>query len=883
MNEFKPPEPLIFSGNLSENWRRWEQRFDLYLAASGKVKENEKTQVAILLHLLGEEEIEIFNNFTFTAEGENKDNLSCVKGKFKNNCNPRKNTVIERYTFWETKQKEGESIDHFVTELKTKAKNCEFEAQKDLMIRDRIIFGIQDERLKERLLRETENPTLEKAIEMCRAAEISKKQIKTLQGEIPVDAIKKRHDRGNSGASGHRSNPAPGNFGHKKENPKRSESSSHSSMGASSTPHRYQPAHAGNRKRQKEFNCNKCGTRHVQNYCPAYGKKCKTCKKYNHFTKQCFYNKKMHEVDIDSTESEDESEHPFFVGVLNKVHSVISEEDKSWYSLLKIEDKTVKFKLDTGAEANVIPQNLFYKLPHNQLKDTKTKLSTYGNNVVTPLGKTKLTCETKSTNIKQDLDFYVVNFQATPILGLEACKTLKLLEKVDIVKNEHQKVTMNTLLKDYKDNFKGLGKFEGQYKIELNSDARPVINPPRVVPQTLLPKLKEALDKLESNGVITAVEEATDWVNNLVIVEKPNGALRLCLDPRELNKAIKRQHFQIPTLNDITAKLNGKTLLYHQVELDTSSSYLCTFQTPFGRYRYRRMPFGISSASEVFQRKNIQTFGDIQGVHMIHDDMIIAGADEKEHDEILSKVMKRAQEKNIKFNKDKIQFKVKEVRYMGSILGKDGSKPDPEKLKAIAEMPDPKDKKGIERFLGTINFLVPYIPNMSDITAPIRELLKRDITFEWQHERKKALDKIKMILTSNPVLKLYGVTKNVTIQTDSSQDGLGSCLLQEGHPIAYASRSLTEAEKNYAQIERELLAIVFACEKFNQYIYGKEVTVQTDHKPLQAIQSKPLHKAPPRLQRMLLRLQKMILISNTHQERTCTWQIHFHVHISKQR
>ena len=576
----------------------------------------------------------------------------------------------------------------------------------------------------------------------------------------------------------------------------------------------------------------------------------------------------MHEVDIDSNDSEDESEHPFFVGVINKVHSINSEIDKSWYSLLKIEDKTVKFKLDTGAEANVIPQSLFYKLPTRQLKDTKTKLSTYGNNVVTPLGKTKLTCETKSTNMKQDLDFYVVKFQATPILGLEACKTLKLLEKVDIVENEDKKVTMNTLLKDYKDNFKGLGKFEGQYKIELNSDARPVINPPRVVPQTLLPKLKEALDELEINGVISAVEEATDWVNNLVIVEKPNGNLRLCLDPRELNKAIKRQHFQIPTLSDITAKLNGKTVFsiidekdgYHQVELDTPSSYLCTFQTPFGRYRYRRMPFGISSASEVFQRKNIQTFGDIQGVYMIHDDMIIAGADEREHDNILRKVMKRAQEKNIKFNKEKIQFKVKQVKYMGSILSKDGSKPDPEKVKAISEMPDPEDKKGIERLLGTINFLASYIPNMSDITAPIRELLKSDVIFDWQAEQKKALETIKMILTSNPVLKFYDVTKNVTIQTDSSQDGLGSCLLQEGHPIAYASRSLTEAEKNYAQIERELLAIVFACEKFNQYIYGKEVIVQTDHKPLQAIQNKPLHKAPPRLQRMLLRLQKYDLI-----------------------
>ena len=137
----------------------------------------------------------------------------------------------------------------------------------------------------------------------------------------------------------------------------------------------------------------------------------------------------MHGVDIESTESEDKSKHPFFVRVLNKVQSDFSEEDKSWYSLLKVVDKTVKFKLDTGAEANVVPKKLLYKLPHSHLKDTKTKLSTYGNNVETPLGKTKLTCETKGTNIKQDLDFYVVNFQATPIVGLEACKTLKLLKK----------------------------------------------------------------------------------------------------------------------------------------------------------------------------------------------------------------------------------------------------------------------------------------------------------------------------------------------------------------------------------------------------------------------------------------------------------------------
>ena len=132
---------------------------------------------------------------------------------------------------------------------------------------------------------------------------------------------------------------------------------------------------------------------------------------------------------------------------------------------------------------------------------------------------------------------------------------------------------------------------------------------------------------------------------------------------------------------------------------------------------------------------------------------------------------------------------------MGSILSKDGSKPDPENVKAMSEMPDPEDKKGIERLVGTINFLASYIPNMSDITAPIRELLKSDVIFDWHDEQKKALDTIKMYLKSNPVLNFYDLTKNVTIQTDSSQDGLGSCLLQEGHPIHYASRSLPAAEK----------------------------------------------------------------------------------------
>ena len=193
---------------------------------------------------------------------------------------------------------------------------------------------------------------------------------------------------------------------------------------------------------------------------------------------------------------------------------------------------------------------------------------------------------------------------------------------------------------------------------------------------------------------------------------------------------------------------------------------------------------------------------------------------------------------------------------MGNIITADGMRPDDAKITAISEMPDPTDKAGIQRLLGTVNFLAAYIPNMSEITAPLRSLLRKNVMFIWEHEQKQAVQKIKDALTKNPVLRFYDVDKDVTIQCDSSCNGLGACLLQDGHPVAYASRALTSAEQNYAMCEKELLSVVFATSKFHDYIYGKTVEVHNDHRPLESIMRKGLNSAPARLTRMLLRLQK---------------------------
>ncbi len=288
--------------------------------------------------------------------------------------------------------------------------------------------------------------------------------------------------------------------------------------------------------------------------------------------------------------------------------------------------------------------------------------------------------------------------------------------------------------------------------------------------------------------------------------------------------------------------------------LHEESTYLCTFNTPFSRYRYLRLPFGLCSSSDILQQRTYKTFGDIPGVFLIADDMVCASENEAEHDKLLRKVLDRARNENVKFNKNKIQFKKEEVFYMGRRLGKDGIRPDVEKVKSIVEMPNPTDKEGVKRFLGTVNFLSPFIPNMSTVTTPLRSLLKKGVPWEWHPEHETAMTQLKTILASDPVLRLYDPKLPIKIQADASSTGLGACLLQQDQPIAYTSRALTETESRYAQIERELLAIVFAAEQFRHYIYNQEVEVESDHSPLEQIHKKSLLNASPRLQLMLLRL-----------------------------
>ena len=351
-------------------------------------------------------------------------------------------------------------------------------------------------------------------------------------------------------------------------------------------------------------------------------------------------------------------------------------------------------------------------------------------------------------------------------------------------------------------------------------------------------------------------------------MRKKNKDLRVCLDPQDLNKVIKEENHMIPSFEQFAVKLNNKRFFsvldlkegYWQIKLNESSSKLCTFSTPFGCYRFLRLPFGIKIAPEIFQKYNEKNFKDIPGVTIYIDDVLIAANSLEEHDRILGEVFKRARELNIKFNPTKFQYRINKVKYLGHIMSGEGISCDPDRIVAIQKIEPPKDKNDLQKLLGMINYVRSFIPNLAEICQPLRELLKKNIEFIWLPIHTECLSKIKNIICNAPTLKTFDINKEITIEADASKFGLGCCLMQEGKPISFASRSLSDTEVRYAQIEKEFLAVVFACQKFHYYIYGRQVLVRSDHKPLVHIMQKDLLTIPSaRLQRMKLRLSKYMI------------------------
>lgn len=822
----------LSDGNISQAWKKFKQKFKNYELAAGIKDKPGEIRVATLLTLIGDEALEVFNTFTFDNDAAKK-NIDTVLTKFDEYCEPKKNIVYDRYIFNARMQKSNESIDQYITELKKLSESCEFGTLKNSLIRDRIVLGICDDRVRERLLRDR-NLTLQQVIDYARSSEMTQLQMKEIKAEEHTVHYAERK--------------------HKKET-RREET-----------------------RREMRFTkeCRYCGKKHEfkKELCPAYGKECKKCGLKNHFALKCKkkeYDRKVNYVH----ENEEEDDELELYAVTNQ-----AGKKKKWFHTLNLNDKKIKFLIDTGATCNVLSRKDLLSLfdPGEKVKVVKSRsrLMMYNGDSVTPIGRKTLRCTEKKKN--HDIEFEIMNKDVTPVLSGETCVKLNLVkimtneQGINVIcrmKKEDTMTRCKKLTEKYKDVFEGLGKLPGKYHIDVDPTVKPVIHPPRKVSFALKEKLRDKLEELERRGIIETVTVPTDWVSSMVTVVKPNK-LRVCIDPKDLNRAIKRPHYPIPTLDEMTAKLTDVKIFsvldakngFWQIELDEDSSVLTCFNSPFGRKKWKRLPFGLNSASEEFQRRIKEILEGLNGIHVIADDILVTGSGENieeaklDHLRNFEKLLQRARENKLKLNKEKMKLELEEVEYHGHLLSARGIRPNPKRIEAIKKMPTPHDVKAVQRLLGSVNYMRNFLPNLSKIAEPLRRLEDKDVEWHWTEVHEEALNEIKNLLTSPPILKYFDVKKEVRIQCDSSEKGNGACLLQEGQPIAYTSRALTKTEINYAQIEKEMLAIVNACDKFDQYIFGRKAIIETDHKPIEAIYKKPLYMAPKRLQRMLLKLQK---------------------------
>ena len=468
-------------------------------------------------------------------------------------------------------------------------------------------------------------------------------------------------------------------------------------------------------------------------------------------------------------------------------------------------------------------------------------------------------------------DFYVANDTKGNLLSFDTANNLGLIHITNSIVKD-RKSTTEKLINSYQDIFTGLGKLKDfQLKLNIDDNVEPVHQKHRRVPFITRDMVEREVKKLYDEDICEDVGNSpTPWVSPIIAVPKPHDPkqVRLCVDMRAPNMAIKRVKHPMPTLDEVIHDLNGCTVFskldlnqaYHQIELHPDSRFITVFSTHMGLHRYKRLNYGVNAASEKFQNIIEDALSGLEGVRNIADDIIIGSRNDTEHETHVKACLQRIREKGLTLNKKKCQFFQPELEFFGNIFGKDGMSPHPNKIRAIKDAPRPEDKTQVRSLLGMINYIQRYIPNMAMIVKPLRELTKLRTPFTWDGKCEEAFQTIKNCITSETILSYFDPNLHTELIVDASPVGIAAMLTQRDNGklkiIAYGSRTLNEIEARYSQIEREALGLRWGIEHFHLYLYGADFVVITDHQPLVSIFKNPLARPSPRIERWYLRLQQ---------------------------
>ena len=701
MPNIDPPSELILDNDREINFIKFRSRWQSYYVLSRLSNESEEFQRALLLYTAGSDATRVVESSELYANNQSCETILRVLEQY---CVGERNIIHERYKFNSRSQLPGETFDAFYADLRSLLNKCHINyrpadehspSPADEMLRDRLVLGIRDDGMRKKLISQGNTLTLEVAVRMCRSSEVTSSAMKAMSTgtEQTVAAVSRA--------------PKPRGRGKPKQPPPGTSKSAVEKINKTQAPGKA---------------CGRCGRepQHAKHDCPAKDADCRKCRKKGHYAKMC-RSKQVSEV------NEESSDDFLFTGEL-QVGSV-----EGWRADIEVNGHSSRFKLDTGADGTVVSDKEPW-LRNITLKPTTTVLRGPGGKQLQILGAFKANMRYKGFTHQETA--YVIANQGTSLLSRAACAALHLISC---------HVEEASISKDWKSRFPklftGLGILKNYaYHISLKEGVEPTcIYAPRSIPLPLREKARSKLDEMVKQGIISPVTEATEWCSGLVTVTKPSGDVRICVDLTGLNNAVKREIHPMATVDESLSQLASSTVFtkldansgFWQVKLSETSKKLTTFLSPFGRFCFNRLPFGISSAPEIFSRAMTRILEGIPGVICHMDDILVHGPDMSTHDDRLQQVLSKLQESGLTLNSSKCEIQKTSLTFLGYHIDASGVRPDDKKVSAIQHFPTPTCKADLRRLNGMLNQLARFVPHLATVNAPMRELLKESRKWNW--------------------------------------------------------------------------------------------------------------------------------------------------------
>lgn len=606
--------------------------------------------------------------------------------------------------------------------------------------------------------------------------------------------------------------------------------------------HHQKPA---SKKKIPKTPCWLCGDPHYVKECPYQNHYCNKCKKKGHKEGYCSTAEQKSSKPVDKPKPKD--------NVKSKGITLVKRVDlsqKRKFINLELNGFPVKLQLDCASDITIISEQVWEAIGQPPTQETEVVAVSASGDEIGIIGDFQANITVHGTT--QQGRVYVSSNPDLNVFGIETIDQFDLWSVPfnTLIQSVQQK--SESLVEKLQSRFpevfqNSLGRCtKAQVKLYLKPGSRPVYCPKRPVAYAALPKVDAELQRLQEKGIISPVQ-FSDWAAPIVVVRKAdNVSVRVCGDySTGLNDALEADCHPLPHPDDMFAELAGSRFFsnidlsdaYLQVEVEEESRKLLTVNTHRGLFQYNRLPPGVKSAPGVFQRIIDSMVAGIPGVKPYLDDILIAGKTQAEHDRSLHAVLERIQDYGFHLRIEKCRFSLPQIKFLGHIINKDGLHPDPEKTRTISQMPAPKDVTQLRSYLGAVNYYGRFVGQMKELRAPLDRLLKKDARWDWTDECQRSFDRFKTILLSDLLLTHYDPDKEIIVAGDASKNGLGAVIMHRFpngavKAIAHASRSLTPAEQNYGQIEKEALALIFAVTRFHKMVFGRRFILQTDHKPL---------------------------------------------------